>query len=320
MEILKAHGRVHPDEFQRVLEFQHRTSTPSVPLLALARPAELSFGQRACLCGNDMGRQLMELMECKQTNLCVAADVTTKRELLQLADLVGPEICLLKTHIDLIEDFDHELTSQLVELSRQHRFFLFEDRKLADIAATAARQYNGGLYRICEWADIVNAHLLAGEAAVAALGQEALQWQQQQQEEQQQHRVRTNGGSMVAPPRGLLLVAQMSTAQSASIPAVLSLARAQRGFVFGFICQERLSESHEDLGFLYCCPGIHLEAREDQKGQHYRTPQAAIRESRADIAIVGRGVTAAVDRIAAVRAYRAAAWKAYQDRLHPSCH
>jgi orotidine-5'-phosphate decarboxylase len=55
-----------------------------------------TFGARAALHPNPVGAELLRLMERKQTNLCVAADVTTKQEQLALADAIGPHICLLK--------------------------------------------------------------------------------------------------------------------------------------------------------------------------------------------------------------------------------
>ena len=35
---------------------------------------------------------------------------------------------MLKTHIDIIEDFSLEAINQLVELSNKHNFVIFEDR------------------------------------------------------------------------------------------------------------------------------------------------------------------------------------------------
>ncbi|KAG1072539.1 hypothetical protein G6F42_025901 [Rhizopus arrhizus] len=86
---------------------------------------------------NACARSLFELMERKQSNLSVAVDVTTKKELLSIADAVGPFLPRLKaynkTHIDIVEDFDRDLVDQLEQLAKKHDFLIFEDRKFADI-------------------------------------------------------------------------------------------------------------------------------------------------------------------------------------------
>ena len=81
---------------------------------------------------------LLRLVQIKRTNLCVSADVSTTSELLQLAEDVGDQICVLKTHADIIKDFTDKTIRGLLEVSKRKRFIIFEDRKFGDIGSTAS--------------------------------------------------------------------------------------------------------------------------------------------------------------------------------------
>jgi len=250
---------------------------------------QLSYADRAALCANPLAQQLFLLMHTKKTNLALSADVTTCAALLELADKLGPEICVLKTHIDIVTDFTLDFTKKLVKLARQHQFFIFEDRKFADIGNTVKLQYEQGIYHISEWADIINAHSLPGPGIISGLAQIGL-----------------------PKKRGLLLLAEMSTANNLFTAdytqETVHMAEQFPEFVMGFIAQKKLSS---DPKWIYMTPGVQLATGKDSLGQQYITPQKALIDNGSDIIIVGRGILQAQDPLAEAKKYRQAGWDAY---------
>ncbi|PHH53034.1 Orotidine 5'-phosphate decarboxylase [Ceratocystis fimbriata CBS 114723] len=125
---------------------------------------------------------LFRLMDLKASNLCLSADVSTARDLLSLADQIGPSIVVLKTHHDIIAGWDYSPNTgtgaKLASLARKHGFLIFEDRKFGDIGNTVQLQYTGGAARIIEWAHIVNVNMVPGKASVTALTEAANKWKE----------------------------------------------------------------------------------------------------------------------------------------------
>ncbi|KAH8830451.1 Orotidine 5'-phosphate decarboxylase domain-containing protein [Flagelloscypha sp. PMI_526] len=216
-------------------------------------------------------------MERKRSNLAVSVDVSKSADFLAIIEAVGPLVCLIKTHIDILEDFEPSVVSKLQGLSLQHDFLIFEDRKFADIGNTVILQYSGGVHKISQWSDITNAHPVPGPSIVAGLKKVGLPL-----------------------GRGLLLLAEMSTegtlATGEYTEAAVQMARENRDFVIGFIAQRRMesvginTSIDPDEDFLILTPGVGLEAVGDSMGQQYRTPEQVILESGCDVIIVGRGV------------------------------
>lgn len=252
----------------------------------------LSYGERAKNCPSAMAKRLFTLMEEKQTNLALSADVTSAATLIQLADQLGPEICVLKTHIDILDDFNPTVTDTLVQLAKKHRFLIFEDRKFADIGNTVKHQYSGGVYRIADWADFTNAHCLPGPGIIQGLAEVGL-----------------------PKNRGLILLAEMSSAghlmDQEYIKDTLKMAEQFPEFVFGFITQHALSTSPH---WINLTPGVKLQAGTDSLGQQYITPDTAIIKNGTDIIIVGRGIFSATDPLTEAKKYREAGWNAYLQR------
>ena len=82
---------------------------------------------------NVAASNLVQTMIRKQSNLCIAADLIHSKDLLRVIELVGPYVCLVKTHVDVIDDFSNSLLKDLIILSEKYDFQIFEDRKFADI-------------------------------------------------------------------------------------------------------------------------------------------------------------------------------------------
>ena len=83
---------------------------------------------RAKQATNPVAAKLLRIMEIKESNLCLAADVTSSTDLLSLAKSLGSQICILKTHIDIVKDFKEDVYKKLSHLAQEHNFILLEDR------------------------------------------------------------------------------------------------------------------------------------------------------------------------------------------------
>jgi uridine monophosphate synthetase len=251
----------------------------------------ISFSERSKLCKNPTARSLFEIMDQKKTNLAFSADFTHKEILLRYADLLGPEICVLKTHIDLVQDFDKELVQELKRIAKKHQFLIFEDRKFTDIGTISKMQYEKGIYHISDWAHIINAMATSGPGIVEGLKEAGL-----------------------SLGRGLLMVAELSSSGSLATGdytrAAVQMAQSHPEFVIGFISQRKLVE---DPSFIHFTPGVKLSKGKDPLGQQYNTPESAMK-SGTDIIIVGRGIAEAQNPLLEAGLYREAAWKALQQR------
>ncbi|CAM1503937.1 Fc.00g015280.m01.CDS01 [Cosmosporella sp. VM-42] len=139
-----------------------------------------TFANRAQTASHPLNTHLFKLMDLKASNLCLSADVASARELLYLADKIGPSIVVLKTHHDMVVGWDyHPQTgtgAKLASLARKHGFLIFEDRKFGDIGNTVELQYTAGSARIIEWAHIVNVNMVPGKASVTTLAKAAARW------------------------------------------------------------------------------------------------------------------------------------------------
>jgi uridine monophosphate synthetase len=233
--------------------------------------------------------KLYKIMYEKSSNLAVSADITDPVMLLDFVEKVADHICVLKTHIDIVEGFTSDLTDRLRELADKHHFLIFEDRKFADIGNTVLHQVRDGVYNISQWADIINAHTLPGEGVISGL------------------REGCKGRDI-----GLLLLAQMSSKgnlfSSEYTQKTVDLAYKNSDFVCGFIAQERLTDSDS---LITMTPGVQIQAIGDNLGQSYNTPDYVVNDKGSDIIIVGRGIYKSENPKQAAIEYQELGWAAF---------
>lgn len=260
---------------------------------------KLSYESRLKLTKSPIAKDLLQIIVSKKTNLCLAADTNKSVDILNAADTVGPYICVLKTHIDIIDDFNVEFIRSLQALAKKHNFLIMEDRKFADIGNTVSLQYGSGIFRIADWAHLVTVHSLSGPSILQGL---------------------KNALSGTSANRGVFLLAELSSAGSlitqSYTESTMKLASStpDTDFVAGIVCQTK--GVVQDPGLLQLTPGCKIDTTTDGLGQQYNTPEYVIKEKGADIAVVGRGIFNAKDIRAAAELYRDQLWTAYTERIN----
>ncbi len=245
----------------------------------------LSYEQKLEITKHPTAQKLLQIAVDKKSNLIVSADVMTTSELLNLAEKVGPHIVALKTHIDIIKDFDHDKTIlPLVDLARKHNFLLMEDRKFADIGSTQELQFSKGIYQISKWADMVTSHLIAGKKSLECF-------------------------------KNVGVIAILGMSCEGTLTDVhyqeegLKVIENQPN-IMGCVAQRKISKE-----MLLFTPGISLEQVGDDKGQQYNMPDYVFLNLHTDFIIVGRGVYQAEDAEKSSKNYREIGWEAYEKSL-----
>lgn len=295
LETLRDAGKIDVSMVQSVSDYIASSQTKVANKSTKSARLSMTFSDRSKVARNEVSRALLKIIAMKKTNLCLAADLTKADEILNLVGSVGPYICLLKTHIDIVEDFSDGFVKSLQALAQKNNFLIMEDRKFADIGNTVSLQYSKGLYRISNWADLVTAHSLPGDGILRGL----------------------KAAVSDSRARGVFLLAEMSSdgnlITSDYKEKTMKMIESNFDFVAGVVAQS--ADLVQDPGLLQLTPGVKLEEGSDDLGQTYNTPEYVMKEKGADIAVVGRGIIGSKNPSEMAKTYRDRLWEAYLARI-----
>lgn len=278
-KILKDEGHLTDDEVERINDFLAGN------VVKFEEEKRISYEEKLEICDHSVAQKLLEIAIEKRSNLIVSADVTSTQELLALAEKVGPHIVALKTHMDILMDFDPDKTIlPLKDLATKYNFLLMEDRKFADIGNTQELQFAYGIYKISNWADFVTAQVIAGYESLDCF---------------------RNVG--VVAILGMSCKGTLTNSDYREAATKIALSHPN---VFGGVSQNKTPNE-----LLLFTPGINLAEAGDDKGQQYNTPEHAFEQLETDFIIVGRGIYKSPDAEKAALSYKIAGWNAYEASL-----
>ena len=248
---------------------------------------------------NHLTKLLKQKIQKKKSNLILSLDVDNQKAFFDILDKTAKHIVMLKTHIDILNDFDDSFIIKLNEYAIKYDFLIFEDRKFADIGNTVRKQYQNGIYKIKNWAHFVTVHAIAGEGILQGL---------------------FNG----VENRAAFLLAKMSSKGNLMnenyTRSVFNTGEKYADVVSGYICHANTKEELKRLknkipnGQLLLMPGVKLQPGSDVVGQQYTTVEEAM-QGGADCIIVGRGIIETENPETTAKEYRERAWKIYNGQL-----
>ncbi|MBL1219573.1 orotate phosphoribosyltransferase [Chryseobacterium sp. L7] len=277
--ILQETGELSDEEVKRIQDFLQGNH------IQFEEKTRSSYEQKLDHAQHSVSKKLLEIALAKKSNLIASADVTTTQELLALAEKVGPHVIALKTHIDIISDFDYEKTIlPLKALAEKHQFLLMEDRKFADIGNTQELQFTSGVFKITDWADFVTSQVIGGFESLDCF---------------------KNVG--VVAIVGMSSKGALTTASYRE--EALKVASSHPN-VIGAVSQNQIPEE-----LLLFTPGVNLADSGDGKGQQYNTPDHVFKMLHTDFIIVGRGIYKSEDPETAAVTYKNEGWNAYVNSL-----
>ncbi len=298
-------GEIHPElkkynlqsvlSMEEILEELYRSGKLSGDLYdrTLAYLKQLQSGTEQIY--SPLAHQIRKKILSKKSNLILSLDATNQKEFFEILDQTAPYIFMLKTHVDILEDFDENFIEKLSDYARQYDFLIFEDRKFADIGNTVRHQYHGGIYKISSWSDFITVHGIPGEGILRGLFEGT-------------------------KDKGGFLLARMSSAGNLMndhyTRKIFEMGKRFPQWIAGYIVhgknQAELSRLKNKIpgNQLMLMPGVRLQSMQGKLGQQYVSVEEAMKGG-VDAIIVGSGIIQSVHPGEEARRYRDRAWEIY---------
>jgi len=279
VEILREVNYIDDEEIARIRDFVNGNQ------VVFEEKKRLSYEQKLEVAEHSFAKKILKIAIEKRSNLIASADFITTKELLDFADIVGPHIVALKTHIDILNDFDADETIlPLKNLATKHNFLLMEDRKFADIGNTQDLQFSYGTYKISNWADLVTSHVIGGSKSLDCF---------------------VNVGVVA-----ILGMSSQGTLTDSHYREEAMKVIENHPNIIGCVAQNQISDN-----LLLFTPGVNLGTTGDDKGQQYNSPEHVIKNYNTDFIIIGRGIYKADEPEQEAVRYKNEGWKAYEASL-----
>ena len=233
---------------------------------------------------NSLANELYKIAFDKKSNIIVAADYSSKNDIIALIQKVGHLIAGIKLHIDIIHDADSGFFEELKILKIQHNIVIIEDIKAADISEITIAKLRNPRNSILEWADAITVHSISGLPKLTA-----------------------------SVDIGLIPVVQMSCNSLISeeyTQRSLEMMREKDIEIAGCVIQN-VGAMRDKWEFLGLTPGINLDtsasSADASSNQKYKNPLDAAMVGQ--FWIIGRGIISKPDVAAAAEEYRRIGWE-----------
>jgi len=283
LEVLQAHNKISQIQVDEIKSFVTQTTRH----------------QSEQIKSNPLTQTLIEKIKSKKSNLVLSLDVDNQKDFFKILKQTAEQIVMLKTHVDILKDFDDNFLTKLRVYAQKYDFLIFEDRKFADIGNTVKKQYQSGIYKIKDWSDFITVHAIPGEGILQGLFEDV-------------------------DKKSSFLLAKMSSEgnlmNETYTRKVFSMGAQNSGMVSGYIVHANSKEELQRLknkipnGQLLLMPGVKLEKGTDAMGQQYTSVQEAI-EGGADLIIVGRGIIESKNPKEIAKKYRKTAWQFFESKI-----